>query len=103
MTKSDYKAYAGIGSRSVDRDTGKLMQDISRRLCDLGWTLRSGGASGSDTYFEKGVYDNKKEIFLPWENFNGNSSNRYHLTIGAYDVARSFHPAYHKLTYAAKK
>lgn len=69
--------YAGIGSRQTPINIGNDMIDIARRLANNGWTLRSGGADGADTYFVAGVthFDNqvnrpKKEIIIPWNNFN---------------------------------
>lgn len=56
--------YAGIGSREVPDDILSVMTRIASRLEELGYTLRSGGANGSDSAFERGVKDIKnKEIF----------------------------------------
>ena len=45
------KKYAGIGSRKVPDDIGELMTKISERLSEKGYSLRSGAAKGSDTFF----------------------------------------------------
>lgn len=64
------KYYAGIGSRSVTECVGKEMKAIAMSLNDMGYTLRSGNAEGSDQWFAKGVSDNKAQIWLPWKEFN---------------------------------
>ena len=55
------KYYAGIGSRETPPEVLTLMTNIAMRLHTNGWTLRSGGAVGADTAFEKGT--TRKEIF----------------------------------------
>lgn len=53
--------YAGIGSRETPAEVLALMQKYAKRLGELGYTLRSGGAKGADSAFEAGAQ--KKEIF----------------------------------------
>lgn len=47
------KIYAGIGSRSTPEDILELMELIGYKLADE-WILRSGGAQGADSAFERG-------------------------------------------------
>jgi alkylated DNA repair dioxygenase AlkB len=54
--------YAGIGSRETPKEVLDQMTQLAKELESRGYTLRSGGAEGADTAFEKGV-SNKKEIF----------------------------------------
>jgi hypothetical protein len=69
---SDYRPYTGVGSRRPPEKIGKKMTIYSRVLEQLGFTLRSGKAKGSDTFFENGVANpTYKEIFKwkdaqPW-------------------------------------
>lgn len=63
------KFYAGIGSRETPESVRPLIHKVARRLNELGYTLRSGGADGADTFFEEAA--DRKEIFLPWKKFNG--------------------------------
>ncbi|MDX9668702.1 hypothetical protein [Pseudomonas sp. P8_250] len=57
--------YAGIGSRDTPEDIGVIMTKLAIELESLGWCLRSGGARGADTFFERGVSDpTNKQIFL---------------------------------------
>jgi hypothetical protein len=50
------KYYAGIGSRETPEDILKLMENIAMELSNDSqlWTLRSGGAKGADTAFQRG-------------------------------------------------
>jgi hypothetical protein len=54
--------YAGIGSRETPKEVMDQMTELAKELESRGYTLRSGGAQGADTAFEKGV-TSKKEIF----------------------------------------
>lgn len=57
------KFYAGIGSRKITELIYQLMVLIAKKLETENYTLRSGGAKGSDTAFEEGV-EKLKEIFV---------------------------------------
>lgn len=64
--------YAGIGSRIIPSDIFSKMTKIAHTFEKLGFILRSGGSDGADTAFENGIIeDSNKEIFIPWEGFNG--------------------------------
>jgi len=62
------KYYAGIGSRQTPPDARELIHEFALELNRQGYTLRSGGAEGADTFFEEVAV--LKEIFLPWKGFN---------------------------------
>lgn len=94
------KYYAGIGSRSAPKAICDKMTTIAVRLEAIGYTLRSGGATGADTAFAKEVTN--KQIFLPWDDFNGQRLS-YAVPLGAYAIAQHHHPAWDHLTPAAKK
>jgi hypothetical protein len=66
------RVYTGIGSRETPPEMLALMTRIARRLSALGYTLRSGAASGADSAFEAGA--GEREVYLPWEGFNGRSA-----------------------------
>jgi hypothetical protein len=71
MTSSQPKYYAGIGSRHTPPEARDLIRELARELSNQGYTLRSGGAEGADTFFEEAA--GRKEIFLPWKGFNNRS------------------------------
>jgi hypothetical protein len=96
--------YAGIGSRQIPRSIKKDMQTFAHIAALKGWTLRSGGALGSDSAFETGCDkgQGRKEIFLPWPELNGNQSKYVMPTFASKQIAATIHPAYNKLGPAAK-
>lgn len=75
------KYYAGIGSRETPRHVLSIMEGIAKRLRGE-YTLRSGGAIGADSAFEKGAGENK-EIFYPKD-----------ATSESIALAKTFHPAW---------
>lgn len=94
------QTYAGIGSRETPKDILFLMSKIAFRLEQLGFTLRSGGAKGADTAFQKGT--RTAEIYLPKQYFNGNVSDFHTPDPEAFKITKRFHPAYNSLSDFAK-
>lgn len=95
--------YAGIGSRETPADVLSLMEKIAARLGAGGFTLRSGGAGGADSAFERGAAGFSMEIFLPWKGFNGNRSPHFSPSPEAFALAEQYHPAWHRLSQGARK
>ena len=95
-------AYTGVGSRKTPEPILVLMQTLAQALSSLGFTLRSGAAEGADSAFEAGSGE-AKEIYLPWRGFNGNSSQFYVITDEALELAAKVHPAWNRLSPAARK
>lgn len=89
--------YTGVGSRSTPPYICELMTNLGTLLESCGYILRSGGAQGADTAFERGVLcQTNKEIWLPWLGFNSNSSTNI-PTQAAYDIAATVHPVWDDL------
>lgn len=78
--------YAGIGSRKTPEAILKKMTNIARFLDRKHYTLRSGGADGADTAFEKGVKFIYPELWYADDS-----------TKEAEEIAARYHPAWHKL------
>jgi hypothetical protein len=74
------KYYAGVGSREVPQDILDRMTNAAETLEILGFTLRSGGAKGADSAFERGATN--KEIFYAKD-----------ATDISRDFTKQFHPA----------
>lgn len=107
-------AYAGIGSRDTPLNIRLMMREIAATLEQNGYLLRSGGADGADLAFESGVtYDENKEIYLPWNGFNGSKSKLSldHLFRDPADplrdkverIAIKHHRAWKNCSYGARK
>lgn len=76
--------YAGIGPRKIDIDTQNIFTSIATQLGRDGWLLRSGDAVGSDRAFQKGAP--KRQVFLPWEGYNGSTANGIDKAVRDIDV-----------------
>ena len=97
--------YTGIGSRETPQEFLDMFERMGVWLGKRGGILRSGGANGADSAFERGA-DNvqgKKEIYLPWKGFNGNTSLLYTIDHNAMVIAQNIHPNWNRLSDAAKK
>lgn len=93
--------YSGIGSRKTPKDIMPNIQEVATLLDSKGYTLRSGGADGADTFFED--YSTRKEIYLPWKGFNNNESELYlenmdpEIVTKAEEISKKFHPRWNSL------
>lgn len=86
----ELKFYTGVGGRKTPEHIMLQMTEIAMELGAKGYTLRSGGADGADTAFERGA--NTKDIYLPWQGFNNNKSDLYHVCEEAIKLAKELHP-----------
>lgn len=94
------RLYTGIGARAVPTEIYDQMIVLAEFLAINEYTLRSGGALGSDTAFETGCdkKQGKKEIFLPWAKLNGNKSLYTKPTTAALELASTIHPNFKRLS-----
>lgn len=93
------KKYAGIGSRETPPPVLKKMTVIASYLYQQGYILRSGGAKGADTAFEKGASSTiYTEIYLPWKEFNNHQSELFVVNEKALALAEKYHPAWASLS-----
>jgi hypothetical protein len=86
------KYYAGIGSRNTPPEVLARMTQYAQRLHKLGYILRSGGATGADQAFEKGIDPSCKDILRAIDS-----------TAKAEEIAKSIHPAWGACTAHAKR
>lgn len=96
--------YTGIGSRKTPMAILQWMGQIAHQLASSNWILRSGGADGADNAFERSctASNGRKEIYLPWKNFNNNKSPLYGVCDKALKIASEIHPAWDKCSQSAK-
>ena len=97
--------YAGIGSRETPLNILNLFEKISCYLGNDNFTLRSGHATGADQAFERGCdkANGKKEIYIPWKNFEGSNSNLILNNPEAFKIGEKYHPYWHNLKDGARK
>lgn len=97
--------YTGIGSRETPQDVLNIFIKMGKWFGLNNHTLRSGGANGADSAFERGcdLSNGQKEIYLPWKNFNGNDSELILSNPLAYEIAEKYHPYWYNLSDGAKK
>lgn len=99
------KYYAGIGSRETPTHVQEYFSSLAAFLATKEFTLRSGGAQGSDIAFEIGCdrVNGNKEIYLPWKYFEKSNSNLIISNPKAYEIAEQFHPYWQNLKDGARK
>jgi hypothetical protein len=98
-------SFAGIGSRKTPLEVQNYMQNIAKEMASRGYILRSGGADGADSAFEIGcdLVKGKKEIYIPWPNFNNKTECTFLPIEEAFKIASKIHPVWHKLKDSHKK
>lgn len=99
------KYYTGVGSRSTPIEILDAMSKIASTLANKNYILRSGGADGADTAFERGcdLASGQKEIYIPWREFNNNNSQLFNVSESAMEIASTIHPAWPKLRQSVQK
>lgn len=102
MAKNGIGYYAGIGSRETPEEFCTLFSNIAKYLSGRGFVLRSGGAQGADSAFERGCIGDK-EIYLPWSGFEGNKSNLIVKDKLAFELAEKFHPYWDNMSQGAQR
>lgn len=97
--------FTGVGSRETPPIAMELLTAYARICAKAGMTGRSGAAAGADTAIETGIdlARGKKEIYLPWRGFNSSTSSFFGVTDQALAMAAKVHPAWDRLSDAAKK
>ena len=90
--------YTGIGSRKTPDNVLTVMSDIALYLVEKDYTLRSGGAKGADSAF--GQFACKKEIYLPWDGFQGHKADGISYIVPEYNesIVFKYHPKPSRLT-----
>jgi len=94
--------YAGIGARKTPKHILSHMTASAKFLASREWVLRSGGAHGADTAFEKGAGDSK-EIYLPWKGYNNHLSDLHEVCEDALLLASTTHPNWERCSEGVRK
>ena len=90
------KYYAGIGARVTPQEVCDEMTQIATELEKRAFVLRSGGAIGADTAFEKGVEDSRNsQIFHSLDEYE--MRKIYPKWDEAKQIAKNYHPQWSRL------
>lgn len=98
MNTSKQRWIAGIGSRKTPYSIIPTIDRIVKRLSELGYGIRSGGAIGADRYFETAArkYNTPLEIFVPFQRHHPDHITWYDVPYeqrrDALALAERFHP-----------
>jgi hypothetical protein len=105
------KYIAVIGSRDIPNEYYDKLADIVRVL-QRRYIIRSGGANGSDHVVTEYVAAHRRQIYIPWDGFNGLYDSSQTGVINAqkltsknlsYELAEKYHPYWHNLKDGAKR
>lgn len=106
---NDALRVAIIGTRTPDEVQACLAADIALGVSKQGYTVTTGGASGTDNEAMKGALPGHLEVYLPWKSYNSHLIPR-HAEVIVYDPfrhvtwmtsVRRYHPAPLALSRAA--
>lgn len=95
-----YKPYACTGNDDAPPEIKQKFIEIVKMLENNGYTLRTGGMEGIEEIVENSV--TKKEVHLPFRDFNGKQSRFTYNSDRAYAIAKKFHPTFDGLSKGAK-
>lgn len=107
------KAYAGVGSRTINFVEAAIVEEFATALCAQGYTCYSGFAPGTDQAF--GVHSKwQVALMLPWRRFNHEESAYALHKVYLGEISRELrqqcidavwrhHPAAHRLGTGAMK
>lgn len=100
--------YTGVGTRLIETDSSlyELLVYIGSIMCDRGFVLRSGGATGCDTAFEQGcnkVDQFNKEIYYPWLKYGQDERVCFTSIPKAMDLGRLYCDHWHELNGTNRK
>lgn len=103
--------WTGVGSRNVPDDVVKWLVTTAKIMNEIGFTLRSGGAEGSDTIFADQMDKGLTQIWHPWKGF-GKRNGAYNSVVisdRSFAEARDFYlesgiiPWFDKMKQGAQK
>jgi hypothetical protein len=107
------KFYTGVGSRDTPDPVAEKMEKIAVLLYNAEYILRSGGALGADTAFERGVnFATKgidsgkwKRIYVPWKGFRASfgQDDIHEIHKDAFRIASRIHLVWNRLSDAEKR
>jgi hypothetical protein len=111
--KNTKKYVTIIGSRDAPQNVLNEITKLAEQLAEAGYILRSGRAPGCDQAAEQGYRqhfakqdvnpDPYMEIYLPWEGFEGSTSQLFNAPDEAFEIAARIHGDWDKLTQGSQR
>ena len=114
----DRQIYTGIRSRKTPPIELARIETLGAILQRQGWILRSGGAEGADSAFERGADHaaredkmiTSKEIYIPWNGFQQRFDQEPGVILAsalpkareAMEIAKRYHPAWNRLSHGTR-
>lgn len=98
---STYRPYALILDKNVPPDILAKAEALVKNLSEQGYTLRIGMAEEFESRFE--ALAERKEVILPWRDFNNHTSKLTFTNDRALAVAKQFHPTFDSMKPAVQK
>lgn len=95
-----YKPVAIAFNNDAPESLVPVIEAITAKLNELGYTARLGGNLNIEELVEKNI--ERKEIHLPWRNFNEKESKLTFNTKPSFILAKQFSPVYDRLPDAVK-
>lgn len=91
------KIVTGIGSRAIPNPYYTWLKDIAEFLAQNNCGLRSGGAVGSDTIFQKAFekYNSPMKIYIAWNGFEGLYANGKSIILADHIRCKEYTEKYH--------
>lgn len=90
-----YKPYVGTGNKEAPSEVLSKFKLIASELSAQDYTVRTSSMGGPDEIFENVV--GKKEIHLPWKDFNNKESKLTYNSPLALHIAKLFQPNFDTL------
>lgn len=90
-----YLSAAFTGDKDTPPEILAKVKEIAQFLESKGYTIRVGGDGPFEEAAEMAV--NKKELLLPWKDFNNKTSTTTYSIERASHIAKMFHPAYENM------
>ena len=87
-----YKPYACTGNADCPVDVLEKFDRITKKLEELGYTVRVGGMDGIEDRIEKLI--KKQELHLPWREFNQKESKFTYNSDRVFAIAKMFFPTF---------
>lgn len=87
-----YKPYACTGNADCPAEILEKFDRITKKLEELGYTVRVGGMDGIEDRIEKLIP--KHELHLPWRDFNGKQSKFTYNSERTFAIAKMFFPTF---------